>query len=512
MNTIRLQQLAWYDPRELALPLPDVWHIEVCNMAGYNRPALKPDEIKTALNKPIGTAPIRELAKGKKEVVIIFDDMTRVTRVAEIAPFVLEELTEAGIPDSNIRFVMALGCHGAKDRRDFIKKLGEDVLARFPVYNHNAFGNCTYVGTTATFKTKVYVNEEVAKCDLKIAIGSVVPHPTTGFGGGGKIILPGVASFETIEYHHGTIYRIVREEGKPVAGMGIFDNNPSRIDIEEAARRATIVEMLVSDAAQKAIWPLIKKNLHAGDALYFSHGFSIVYNDQTKIIPPNDVDVIMVAPKGSGTSLRRNYLSGAGINSSFAVEQDATGRARDRCIALGIAIGSGYLFPTTFKHEVYSDLTGERGVLMGALAGIMEAQYDVFRKNGHSPSEAFNETVEELTQSLIKLVDENGMDWMYLNCSATAQRGALDWKPKFKKAVMPVFKDIYKRVKSGQETSRVLSVCGKSNYQVRLAKELNTMASSEMWQAGKATRSLRPKEAAVRTTKATKGLAGRKTY
>lgn len=297
--------------------------------------------------------------------------------------------------------------------------------------------------------------------------------------------------------------RAVNDGWKP--GKNLFD-------IEEAARRGTIIEMLVSDAAQKAIWPMIKKNLQAGDALYFSHGFSIVYKDQTKIIPPKDVDVIMVAPKGSGTSLRRNYLSGAGINSSFAVEQDATGRARDRCLALGIAIGSGYLFPTTFKYEVYSDLTGERGVLMGALAGIMEAQYEVFRKNGHSPSEAFNETVEELTQSLIKLVDENGMDWMYLNCSATAQRGALDWKPKFKKAVMPVFREIYKRVKSGQETSRVLSVCGKSDYQQRLARELNTMANSEMWQAGKATRALRPKEASVKTTRATKGIAGRKTY
>ena len=297
--------------------------------------------------------------------------------------------------------------------------------------------------------------------------------------------------------------RAVKDGWKP--GRNLFD-------IEEAARRATIVEMLVSDAAQKAIWPLIKKNLNVGDALYFSHGFSIVDTDQTKIIPPQDVDVIMVAPKGSGTSLRRNYLSGAGINSSFAVEQDATGRARDRCIALGIAIGSGYLFPTTFKNEVYSDLTGERGVLMGALAGIMEAQYDIFRKNGHSPSEAFNETVEELTQSLIKLVDENGMDWMYLNCSATAQRGALDWKPKFKKAVTPVFKEIYKRVKSGQETSRVLSACGSSNYQEKLGKELNAMAMSEMWQAGKATRALRPREASVKTTKATKGIAGRKTY
>lgn len=281
-------------------------------------------------------------------------------------------------------------------------------------------------------------------------------------------------------------------------------------DIEEAAQRGTIVEMLVSDAAQKAIWPVIKKNLNPGDALYFSHGFSIVYKDQTKVIPPEDVDVIMVAPKGSGTSLRRNFLSGAGINASFAIYQDATGRARDRCMALGIAIGSGYLFPTTFKHEVYSDLTGERGVLMGALAGIMEAQYEIFRKNGHSPSEAFNETVEELTQSLIRLVDENGMDWMYLNCSATAQRGALDWKPKFKKAVMPVFKEIYRRVKSGEETRRVLSTCGRSNYQEQLTEELNAMANSEMWLAGKATRALRPKETAKKVSKTTKGIAGRK--
>jgi len=195
-------------------------------------------------------------------------------------------------------------------------------------------------------------------------------------------------------------------------------------DVEEAAKRGTIVQMLVSDAAQRAIWPAIKKCLNPGDALYFSHGFSIVYKEQTEVIPPANVDVIMVAPKGSGTSVRRNFLSGAGINSSFAVAQDFTGRAKDRCIAIGIAIGSGYLFPTTFQHEVFSDLTGERGVLMGALAGIMEAQYDVLRQHGHSPSEAFNETVEELTESLIKLVSENGMDWMYANCSATAQRGA----------------------------------------------------------------------------------------
>lgn len=281
-------------------------------------------------------------------------------------------------------------------------------------------------------------------------------------------------------------------------------------DIEEAAEKGTIVKMLVSDAAQMAIWPTIKKYLTSGKALYFSHGFSIVYKEMTKVVPQKDIDVILVAPKGSGLNVRRNFLSGAGINSSFAVFQDATGRAEERCIALGIGVGSGYLFPTTFENEVYSDLTGERGVLMGALAGIMEAQYDVLRKNGHSPSEAFNETVEELTQSLIRLVDENGMDWMYSNCSATAQRGALDWKPKFKKATLPVFTELYQSVKTGKETKRVLTACGKPNYKELLDKELSEMGNSEMWQAGKAARDLRPKEKAKEITRETKGVSGRK--
>ena len=292
------------------------------------------------------------------------------------------------------------------------------------------------------------------------------------------------------------------EEDGWIAGKDLFE-------IEEAVERGTIIEMLVADAAQKIIWPVIKKQLKPGDALYFSHGFSIVYKDQTRIVPPEDVDVIMVAPKGSGTSLRRNFLSGAGINSSFAVFQDATGRARERCIALGIAVGSGYLFPTTFEKEVYSDLVGERGVLMGALAGIMEAQYETLRQHGHSPSEAFNETVEELTESLIKLVAENGMDWMYTNCSATAQRGALDWKPKFKKAVMPVFSELYKRVAAGDETKRVFSSVGRSDYKQVLGKELSEMGNSEMWLTGKATRALRPKEPAKANLASASGTAGR---
>lgn len=262
--------------------------------------------------------------------------------------------------------------------------------------------------------------------------------------------------------------------------------------VEEAAARGTVIQYLVSDAAQRLLWPQLKPHLTAGKALYFSHGFSVTYKEHTGVVPPKDIDVILCAPKGSGTSVRRNFLAGAGINSSFSVFQDFTGRAEERAIALGIAIGSGYLFPTTFEKEVFSDLTGERGVLMGALEGIMEAQYQVLRDNGHSPSEAFNETVEELTQSLIRLVDEKGMDWMYANCSATAQRGALDWKPKFREATLPVFRELYEKVSSGEECVRVLSSTGSADYREKLNAELNEMGGSELWRAGTAVRKLRP--------------------
>ncbi|NQT69662.1 MAG: ketol-acid reductoisomerase [Desulfobacteraceae bacterium] len=262
--------------------------------------------------------------------------------------------------------------------------------------------------------------------------------------------------------------------------------------LEEAARKGTVVQFLLSDAGQVATWPQIKQCLNEGDALYFSHGFSITYEDQTNIIPPENVDVILVAPKGSGRTVRTNFLDGSGINSSFAVHQDFTGRARERTLALGIAIGSGYLFPTTFKNEVHSDLTGERGVLMGCLAGVMEAQYNTLRKHGHSPSEAFNETVEELTQSLIRLVAENGMDWMFSNCSTTAQRGALDWAPKFRDAVLPLFDELYENVVSGVETKRVLEANSAPDYREKLQIELDIIKNSEMWQAGAAVRSLRP--------------------
>jgi len=263
-------------------------------------------------------------------------------------------------------------------------------------------------------------------------------------------------------------------------------------EVEEAVEKGTVIQYLLSDAGQRSQWPKIVEHLNEGDMLYFSHGFSVTFKDDTGVIPPPHVDVALVAPKGSGTSVRRNFLAGSGINASYAVHQDATGKAKDRTIALGIAIGAGYLFPTTFENEVYSDLTGERGILMGALAGVMEAQYNELRKNGHSPSEAFNETVEELTQSLIRLVGENGMDWMYANCSTTAQRGALDWKDKFRDATAPVFADLYASVRSGNEARITLDANSQPDYRAKLEEELKAIRESEMWRAGAAVRSLRP--------------------
>jgi ketol-acid reductoisomerase len=263
-------------------------------------------------------------------------------------------------------------------------------------------------------------------------------------------------------------------------------------DIEEAVRRGTIVQNLLSDAGQKDQWPRVLKNLRKGQALCFSHGFSVVFKDQTGVVPPKDVDVFLVAPKGAGRTVRTNFLAGSGINSSFAVYQDATGRAGERVVAFGIAIGSGYLFPTTFEKEVLSDLTGERGVLMGAIAGLMKAQYETLRAMGHSPSEAFNETVEEATQSLYPLIGANGMDWMFASCSTTAQRGALDWAKRFETSAKPLFELLYRDVRAGVESQRVLDTCSAPDYREKLEVELGAWRNSEMWRAGAAVRSLRP--------------------
>ena len=262
--------------------------------------------------------------------------------------------------------------------------------------------------------------------------------------------------------------------------------------IEEACERATIIQVLLSDAAQIACWPTIQKYLTPGKALYFSHGFAVTYKERTGIVPPADVDVILIAPKGSGTSLRTMFLEGRGLNSSYAIFQDATGRAFERCIALGIGVGSGYLFETTFKREVYSDLTGERGSLMGAIQGLLLAQYEVLRENGHTPSEAFNETVEELTQSLMPLFAKNGMDWMYANCSTTAQRGALDWMGPFHDAIKPVMEQLYESVKTGNEAQISIDSNSKPDYREKLEEELRALRESEIWQTGAVVRKLRP--------------------
>lgn len=262
--------------------------------------------------------------------------------------------------------------------------------------------------------------------------------------------------------------------------------------IEEAARRGTIIMCLLSDAAVLSVWPVIKANLKAGDALYFSHGFAITWSDRTGVVPPADVDVIMVAPKGSGTTVRSLFLEGRGINASFAVEQDYTGRALERTLALGIGIGSGYLFETTIRREAISDLTGERGALMGAIQGLFAAQYEVLREHGHTPSEAFNETVEELTQSLMPLFAAKGMDWMYANCSTTAQRGALDWKDPFHDAIKPVMERLYESVASGNEAQISIDSNSKPGYREGLEKELKEMRDSEMWRTAETVRRLRP--------------------
>jgi ketol-acid reductoisomerase len=269
------------------------------------------------------------------------------------------------------------------------------------------------------------------------------------------------------------------------------------VSIEEAAEQGTMVQYLLSDAAQIAMWPEVSKRLREGDCLYFSHGFGIVFNDQTGIVPPGNVDVVMVAPKGSGLTVRTHFQAGRGINASFAVHQDYTGRARDRALATAFGIGAGHCFETTFRHEVLSDLTGERSVLMGLIQGAFKAQYDVLRAHGHSPSEAYNETVEEALQSLYPLVGENGMDWMYANCSTTAQRGALDWAPRFEETLRPVIEECYQSVVRGDEARITIRANSDPDYRRKLEQELEAMASQELWQAGRVLRDFRPERSST---------------
>ncbi|RKP32199.1 ketol-acid reductoisomerase [Metschnikowia bicuspidata] len=263
-------------------------------------------------------------------------------------------------------------------------------------------------------------------------------------------------------------------------------------EVKEAIIRGTYIMNLLSDAAQSETWPELKPLITEGKTLYFSHGFSPVFKNLTHVETPENVDVILAAPKGSGRTVRSLFLEGRGINSSYAVWNDVTGKAEEKAIALAVAIGSGYVYQTTFEREVNSDLYGERGCLMGGIHGMFLAQYEVLRENGHTPSEAFNETVEEATQSLYPLIGKYGMDYMYDACSTTARRGALDWYPVFKKALKPVFEDLYKSVKNGTETQRSLTFNSAPDYRARLEEELETIRNMEIWRVGKEVRKLRP--------------------
>lgn len=337
-------------------------------------------------------------------------------------------------------------------------------------------------GVIETVVTSKEFSLEKAREVLKHEIIAVIGYGIQGPGQAGNLRDNG---FDVIVGQRpGTTYNKAVADGW-VPGETLFS-------IEEAAHRGTIVCMLLSDAGQIAAWPTIKPHLTAGKTLYYSHGFAINWSNRTGVVPPADIDVILVAPKGSGTSLRTMFLEGRGLNCSYAVYQDVSGRAEEKTLAFGIGIGAGYLFKTTFEREAVSDLTGERGSLMGAIEGLFEAQYEVLRANGHSPSEAFNETVEELTQSLMPLVGAKGMDWMYANCSTTAQRGALDWAPRFRDAVKPVIEQLYRSVKDGHEAQVSIDSNSKPDYREGLNKELEAMRNKEMWRAGATVRQLRP--------------------
>ena len=236
MTTVSVPQLAWWNDGEAKLSFPRDWEVTACYMQGHNAPKLSEEGFRKAFQNPIGTPPIREMARNKKNVVILFDDLSRPTNVAEIVPFVLEELAVGGVEEKDIQFICALGAHGAMTAIEFTKKLGADILAKFNVYNHNPYENCTYIGATKR-GTPVSLNTEFLNADLKIGIGSIVPHQSAGFGGGAKIILPGIASMETIAYNHGPVRKKARETGvENGTGMGRCENNAQLLDIQETCR------------------------------------------------------------------------------------------------------------------------------------------------------------------------------------------------------------------------------------------------------------------------------------
>jgi len=333
MNSVKLPEYSWYEPREVEYPLPDNWRVTVHNIAGYNKPALKPARIGKAVKSPIGMPPLRELAKGRKEVAILFDDLTRSTRVFEIVPFILEELAEAGIKDSQIRFIAAIANHQALDRLSMVKKLGEDILRRFPVYNHCPFLNCTDIGTTS-YGTKAMINSEVIHCDLKIGIGQIVPHPQYGFSGGPKIIVPGVAAYETVVAHHGKTHEPWKEDRRKhnLPSGGYVEGSPVTGDAVEIAKMAgldMIVDCVVNlwgetaavyagalEPAYKEALKEVKKHylaVNTGDndivianAFDKAAEYSMAMSSAIPAIKPSGGDVVIITNSPSGQDI--HYL------------------------------------------------------------------------------------------------------------------------------------------------------------------------------------------------------------
>ena len=256
-------------------------------------------------------------------------------------------------------------------------------------------------------------------------------------------------------------------------------------DINEAAKKATIIEFLLSDAGQKVAWPQLEKCIEDGNTLYFSHGFSLNFPQYTRVTPPANIDVVLVAPKGAGRSVRTNFLNGGGINSSFAVHQDYTGSALEKTLALGIGIGSGFLFETTVRNEVVSDLTGERAVLLGELWALAEASYDALRQQGYSPEDAFIQSSEQITQVILPLIGRSGSVEIYEQTISAKQYGSVsDHQRITREVTRPLMEQLYRSVVSGIETQRSLEANSRNGYRDQLNSELSVIDNSEMWLTG----------------------------
>jgi len=232
---IALGELIWYGNRTVEIELPDDWDVTLHPMRGADERPMTVSEIEERIKSPIGSARLKDIAVGKGSAVVIFDDITRPTRVYEIAPIVIGELTAGGIDEEEITFVCALGNHGAHTSHEFRKKLGAGILERFRVFNHNPYENCVYVGETRG-GTKLMVNREVMEADVRIGIGCVTAHANVGFSGGGKILLPGVTHIESAAHYHIEVHDTAPE----TTGLGNFDKNVMRLEIEEAAAMARL--------------------------------------------------------------------------------------------------------------------------------------------------------------------------------------------------------------------------------------------------------------------------------